>query len=431
MLYLRTLGRLHLDLPGRLSDGAINQRRPLTLLAYLAVAGDGGVSREQLLAVFWPDTDIESARGALKQHVFALRKATGVSEIILGRDQLRLNPEVVQTDIRDFAAAARLGRTEDLLELYRGPFLDGVQGSPAFEAWVRGERARFAAMFEAALDRRVIELSAEHESQPAIPTGPAFGNSRTPSRLTLAVRYAAVGALCGILAMVAGVILYNRAPRYTTMSEVWDARFLAHKNDRRPRGRLFIETPINATGPYDSTLRARIDRTLRYLTGEFGDVVLVPEDSVGVIERRVSTQPGLQSPSQRLRLADSPLNAMTTYSIRGDSLNITVQLQRVIFPPIVKPLKTRWIPIASSRQRFPQIETWTVASYMTGIERPNTTLAAARLAQALRAMRSCNLRDHVEHELTPWCWRRENQLELIPGYFDVRHPRMEVPRMIR
>ena len=431
MLYLRTLGALRLDLPDHASGGAVNQRRPLTLLAYLAAAGDGGVSREQLIAVFWGDTDIESARGALKQHVFAVRKATGMSEIIVGRDRLWLNPEVVRADLRDFAAAARSGRTEDLLELYRGPFLDGVDGSPAFEAWVRGERARYAEMFEAALDRRVIELSGEQESQPAIPTGPARGNSLPLSSLTLAIRYAAVGALCGILAMSAGVVLYRRTPRYATMSQVWDARILAHKNDRRPRGRLFIETPINATGPYDPALRARIGRTLRYVTGEVADVVLVPEDSVGVIERRVSAQPGLQSPSERLRLADSPLNAMTTYSIRGDSLNITVRLQRAIFPPNVKPVKTWWIPIATSRERFPQIETWTVASYMTGLERPNVALAAGRLAQALRAMRSCNLRDHIEHELTPWCWRRENQLELVPGYFDVRHPRMGVPEPAR
>ena len=421
MLYLRTLGALRLDHSEGHSGGAINQRRPLTILAYLATAGEAGVSREQLLAVFWPDTDIESARGALKQHVFALRKATGESELILGREQLRINPDIVRIDIHDFGAAARSGKTEDLLELYRGPFLDGMQGSPAFDAWVARERARFAEMFEAALDRRVIELSARQESQPSGPRRPAFENRSPLGNLALTLRFAAVGALCGILAVVAGFAIF-RPPRYATVHEALDARLLAHKNDRRPRGRVFMQMPINATGPYDAALRSRMDRILRYITAEVADVVLVPEDSVGVIERLVSVKPGWQSAADLLRLADSPLNVMTTYSIQGDSVNIRVALQRAIFPPIVRPLKTWWIPIATSRERFPQIETWNVASYTTSVAKPSFGLAAGGLARALRAMRSCDLNDHIEHDLTPWCWRRENQLELVPGYFDVRHP---------
>jgi len=429
VLYLRTLGALRLDHPASSAGSAVHQRRPLTLLAYLAAAGDTGVSREQLLAVFWPETDVESARGALKQHVFALRKATGQSDVILGRDQLRLNPNVIQTDIQDFVAAARSGRTEDLLELYRGPFLDGVQGSAAFDAWVGRERRRYADMFEAALDQRVIELGAGSEAEPDAPLGPTVVRQRQRADGLLALRYATVGALCGVLAMVAGFVAFKPAPKYGSISEVFEARFLAHKNDKRPRGRLFIQTPIDQTERPDlSSVRPRIDGILREISGGVGDVVLVPKDSVLAIERAVSAQPGWQSAADLLRRANSPINVMAVYSIRGDSMRISVTLQRAVFPSASRSALSWWHPISSKQKKpFAGIETWTVASYMTVIERPNLGLAARALVRALRAMRSCKLSDHIEYELTPWCWRRDNQIELIPGYFDVPHPRTPNP----
>ena len=159
-------------------------------------------------------------------------------------------------------------------------------------------------------------------------------------------------------------------------------------------------------------------------------MIVVPKDSVRAIERAVSAQPGLQSATGLLRRANSPLNVMTVYSMRGDSLNIAVVLQRVIFPPSERAPASWWRSISSKpAKRFAGTETWTVASYMTSIEKPNMGLAVMRLNRALRAMRSCKLSEHIEHELTPWCWRRENQLELVPGYFDLPHPRTPNPAL--
>ena len=433
MLYLRTLGALRLDHPASSAGSAVNQRRPLTLLAYLAAVGDNGVSREQLLATFWPETDLESARGALKQHVFALRKATGESELILGRDQLRLNPSVIQTDIHDFLSAAKSGRTEDLLELYRGPFLDGVQGSAAFNAWVARERSRYDEMFAAALDQRVLELGAGDEPEPDVPPRPTVVRQHNGADGWLVLRYATVGALCGIVAMVAGFAAFKPAPTHGSISEVLEARFLAQKNDKSPRGRLFIQTPIDQTGRSDlSSIQPRIDEILREIAGGVGNVVLVPKDSVLAIERAVSAQPGLQSAADFLRRANSPINVMAMYSIRGDSLRVSVTLQRAVFPPTTRSPLSWWRPVSSKPTKpFDVIETWTVASYMTAIDRPNLGSAARGLVHALRAMRSCKLSDHIEHELTPWCWRRDNQLELVPGYFDVPHPRTPNPPLPR
>jgi hypothetical protein len=429
VLYLRTLGALRLDHPASSVLGVVNQRRPLTLLAYLAAVGEFGAPRERLLAVFWPDTDVDSARGALKQHVFALRKATGESELILGRDQLRLNRDLIRTDVDDFVAAARSGRTEELLELYRGPFLDGIQGGAEFDEWVGRERRRFAEMFEAALDRRLIELGAHQDSAPAGPAQRAATNEAPRTRRQLGprssnLRYAIFGALCGMLATVAGMNLHRSAPRYDTLVDVVDSRRAAHKNDRRPRGRLFIETPMNMTGRKELSVAGEaINSALRGIVGDVGDITLVPQDSVRAIERAVSNQPGLAGPGERLSLANSSMNVLTVYTLRSDSLNIDVRLQRIVFPPSSRSAASWWRTVASApARRRAQIETWTVAYYKTGIAKPNVAIAATRLVHALRAMRSCDLNDHRQHELTPWCWQRENQPGIVPGYFEIAHP---------
>ena len=65
MLTLTTFGGLALGASGRELGGAAGQRRPLAVLAILAVAGDGGVSREKLVGILWPDADPERARRRL------------------------------------------------------------------------------------------------------------------------------------------------------------------------------------------------------------------------------------------------------------------------------------------------------------------------------------------------------------------------------
>src|ERR1044071_10073860 len=77
MLLLRTFGGLSLENGGRPIIGAAGQRRRLAVLAVLAAAGDTPVSRDRLCALFWPDSDAERARGALKQALYALRRDVG------------------------------------------------------------------------------------------------------------------------------------------------------------------------------------------------------------------------------------------------------------------------------------------------------------------------------------------------------------------
>jgi DNA-binding SARP family transcriptional activator/tetratricopeptide (TPR) repeat protein len=144
---------------GTVINGVANPRSRLAILAVLAAAGDRGIRREKLAAMFWPDSDEERARSALRQALFTLKRDIGSGEITLGVSDLRLNPEVLTADVTDFDIALREERYADAAALYRGPFLDGVflRESPDFERWVEEERARLSSEFGRALERAAAE----------------------------------------------------------------------------------------------------------------------------------------------------------------------------------------------------------------------------------------------------------------------------------
>src|SRR6185295_2682384 len=99
MLYLRTLGGLSLENGGRPIVGAPGQRSRIAILAVLSTAGDRSISRDRLLALLWPESDSERARGSLKQALYALRRDAGEQELTLGTTDLRLNPAVIRSDV--------------------------------------------------------------------------------------------------------------------------------------------------------------------------------------------------------------------------------------------------------------------------------------------------------------------------------------------
>ena len=76
MIRLHTLGSIDL----RRDDGSeiravLAQPKRLALLVHLAVNGrSGSVTRDHLLALFWPDHDDERARAALSRAIYFLRR---------------------------------------------------------------------------------------------------------------------------------------------------------------------------------------------------------------------------------------------------------------------------------------------------------------------------------------------------------------------
>src|SRR6266571_3071324 len=144
MLELRTFGGLSIKDDGAPITGAATQRKTLALLALLAAAGKNGLSRDKLIAYLWPESDAEHGRNLLNQACYALRRDLRERELLVGASELRLNPDVVRSDLEAFEAALRRGDAEAAVSAYRGPFLDGffVSGAPEFERWVDAGRAR-------------------------------------------------------------------------------------------------------------------------------------------------------------------------------------------------------------------------------------------------------------------------------------------------
>ena len=152
MFRLVTLGGLSLT-NSSASDVAI-PRRKLALLALLAVAGDRGLSRDKLVAYFWPDGSADDARHSLEQLLYSVRQQLDGS-VFRGTDPLSLNPAVITSDVAVLEDALARGADGDAVCAYTGDFLDGFYLNKAteFERWADEQRARLRMAYGAALER--------------------------------------------------------------------------------------------------------------------------------------------------------------------------------------------------------------------------------------------------------------------------------------
>src|SRR5262249_40957976 len=134
LLRLRTLGGLSVERVDGPSPptSVTSARRRIALLAVLAASDAASVPRDKLLALFWPESDQERARHALDQTLYALKRALDAESLVSGREELSLDPAVITSDVRELKAALARRDYQAAVELYAGPFLDGVfiTGSP-------------------------------------------------------------------------------------------------------------------------------------------------------------------------------------------------------------------------------------------------------------------------------------------------------------
>ena len=132
MLRLGTFGGLVLH--DQTGEAVMPQRRRLALLALLAVAGPRGLTRDKILGYLWPESGTDSARHALEQLLYSMRRQVPRS-LTMGVDPLRLDPAVVDADVTEFSRAVASGDRARAVHVYRGPFLDGfyLAAAPEFE----------------------------------------------------------------------------------------------------------------------------------------------------------------------------------------------------------------------------------------------------------------------------------------------------------
>ena len=87
------------------------------MLAVLAAAGNRGMSREKLTALFWPDSDEERARHSLRQNLYAVRTGLGHDAVRSVGPALALDDTVIVADVSEFRAALATGDRERAVSL--------------------------------------------------------------------------------------------------------------------------------------------------------------------------------------------------------------------------------------------------------------------------------------------------------------------------
>jgi predicted ATPase/DNA-binding SARP family transcriptional activator len=163
-LYLRLLGTP--EVKAGATSFSFSLERRYQLLAYLAHAGEW-VSRDQLAYLFWPDHSDKAARSNVRKALFNARKLSWLEGLEQTPSALRWD---IKTDVKEFQAALNEENFEAALELYHGPFLQGMElkAEGEFASWLELERQRLHGLFRTAVFNHAGALSARGESREAV-----------------------------------------------------------------------------------------------------------------------------------------------------------------------------------------------------------------------------------------------------------------------
>src|SRR5882762_5422984 len=176
------MARLSLTLLGgfqaRLEPGsavALPTRKSQALLAYLALPPGRAHPRDKLAALLWGGIREESARGSLRQALFALRKALSDTSVVQqDGDALALERGAVDVDAVTFERLVHEGTASALeraVALYQGDLLSGFAVDEApFEEWLLAERERLRELALEALARLLANQRNAGASEAAVHT---------------------------------------------------------------------------------------------------------------------------------------------------------------------------------------------------------------------------------------------------------------------
>lgn len=146
-LSLITLGGIGISgLAAAETRALLNQPRRFAVLAFLVLSRQRvALSRDQLLAAFWPESSETQARNALRQTLSFLRSCLGQDAIVNGGVQSVSVSDRIQCDAVAFDALLRERRREEALQLYGGDLLPGfhARGASGFMRWLDERRGHY------------------------------------------------------------------------------------------------------------------------------------------------------------------------------------------------------------------------------------------------------------------------------------------------
>lgn len=143
---IRCLGGLDIRADAEKSEQVLVQGLSAAALVHLAV--ERAVTRDQVIALLWPEREGRKARHSLSQVLYELKGRLGEGWVN-GRGERLLVGDRIECDAVEFERAAERGDLEEALRLYRGPFLDGtyLRDTVAYERWMDQRRHRLGHLF--------------------------------------------------------------------------------------------------------------------------------------------------------------------------------------------------------------------------------------------------------------------------------------------
>jgi predicted ATPase/DNA-binding SARP family transcriptional activator len=165
---MTTHGEPRLELFGGAVLIADGSRRPLTgerrdqLLVLLALQGGEWTPRDRVACLLWPDRPPSDGRRNLRKVLFRAHELPGAEGLQASEDALRW---AIGSDVADFRAALREGRTADAIAAPFAHLCDGFDAAcgDEFARWLRGERDALAAQWHRACAERLAVLESPIE----------------------------------------------------------------------------------------------------------------------------------------------------------------------------------------------------------------------------------------------------------------------------
>jgi predicted ATPase/DNA-binding SARP family transcriptional activator len=159
---IRLLGGFGVSVDGaEVDERAWRLRKARTLVKVLALAPSRRLHRELVAELLWPEADASAAQNNLHQALHAARRALGAEAIALEDGMLAL-ADAAAVDVDAFETAAREGRHEDALALFRGELLP----EDRYEGWAEARRAELTDLHSAVC----LELASRREPKDAVAT---------------------------------------------------------------------------------------------------------------------------------------------------------------------------------------------------------------------------------------------------------------------
>jgi DNA-binding SARP family transcriptional activator len=161
-----TLGTSRIEGSPGVENSPFVRRRALAALILAANSGPGGISRERVTALLWPDHEPDKGRNNLRQALFTLRRLFGTEVFIGDAHSLRIDPVKVTTDVVELDQASAQRDHVRVAALYGGTFLDGffIAGLDDFDRWLESERSRLKETARASLQAltRAASMRGDH-----------------------------------------------------------------------------------------------------------------------------------------------------------------------------------------------------------------------------------------------------------------------------